>query len=377
MKTPPDDPARTCGGQRSRGTPRRRGAPRAPSLRAPMPPKSLGIDRSVLASLPIEHVIVAMKENRSFDHLLGKFHDRGQPGRRGRPVHVLESRCARKRRLSRARTTTCLQLDPGQSVGRDPPRHERRQDGRLRPERRGDERRRTARFVMSYYDATDLRSTTGSPARSPVSDRHFAPMPSGTYANRDFLLFGTNDGVVDTGIVYSTAEHTLDPAALDGPGAAPGAAYSDGAILSGTLDWERRRSRRARHAELLRRSGSRHAPQRRVRRRRRLRGRRPPRGRSCSAAKTWLKSGLRPRPQEPAVQRLASVDLRRGGGFADSRGAGHRVSPAADRPRGGRLPRSRRRRRTRRWGACRDPDRRRSSACRARRDRLRSSRACR
>jgi len=97
-----------------------------------------------------------MKENRSFDHLLGKLHDRGQPGVEAVPSTYSNPDARGNAVFPAHATTTCLQLESGASVGRDPPRHETAADGRLRPERRGDGRRRTARSSMSYYDATDL-----------------------------------------------------------------------------------------------------------------------------------------------------------------------------------------------------------------------------
>jgi len=40
--------------------------------------ETLGLSDTQRTSIPIKHVVVLMKENRSFDHLLGKLHDQGQ-----------------------------------------------------------------------------------------------------------------------------------------------------------------------------------------------------------------------------------------------------------------------------------------------------------
>src|SRR6266481_505332 len=40
--------------------------------------ETLPISEIERAAIPIKHVIVLMKENRSFDHLLGNLHDSGQ-----------------------------------------------------------------------------------------------------------------------------------------------------------------------------------------------------------------------------------------------------------------------------------------------------------
>ena len=36
---------------------------------------TLGISAATAATIPIRHVLIVMKENRSFDHLLGALHD--------------------------------------------------------------------------------------------------------------------------------------------------------------------------------------------------------------------------------------------------------------------------------------------------------------
>src|SRR5262249_25666500 len=41
--------------------------------------ETLGLTDAARAAIPIKHVVILMKENRSFDHLLGKLHDQGQP----------------------------------------------------------------------------------------------------------------------------------------------------------------------------------------------------------------------------------------------------------------------------------------------------------
>jgi len=234
MKTPPDDPARTCGASvpADASSPRRAACAFASGTHAS---ESLGIDRSVLASLPIEHVIVAMKENRSFDHLLGKLHDRGQPGVEAVPSTYSNPDARGNAVFPAHATTTCLQLDPGhQSEGILRGMNGGKMDGFV--QNAAATTASDGAFVMSYYDATDLPFDYWLASTFAVSDRHFAPMPSGTYANRDFLLFGTNDGVVDTGIVYPPPNTPSILQLLMARGRT-WRAYSDGAILSGTLDW--------------------------------------------------------------------------------------------------------------------------------------------
>src|SRR5262245_41554270 len=41
--------------------------------------ETLGLSEAARASIPIKHVVVLMKENRSFDHIFGKLQDQEQP----------------------------------------------------------------------------------------------------------------------------------------------------------------------------------------------------------------------------------------------------------------------------------------------------------
>src|SRR4051812_21540287 len=40
--------------------------------------ETLGLDPQARAAIPIKNIIVMMRENRSFDHLLGRLHEAGQ-----------------------------------------------------------------------------------------------------------------------------------------------------------------------------------------------------------------------------------------------------------------------------------------------------------
>jgi phospholipase C len=91
-------------------------------------------------------------------------------------------------------------------------------------------------FVMGFYDNTDLPFYYWLATTYAVSDRHFAPMASGTFANRNFLLFGSNAGIVDTGISFPPpSTPSIFQTIMDA--GFTWRAYTDGSPLSGTLDW--------------------------------------------------------------------------------------------------------------------------------------------
>jgi phospholipase C len=196
--------------------------------------KTLGVSADVLQSLPIRHVIVVMKENRSFDHLFGKLHDL-QPGVEAVPATYQNLDLSGAAVPPFHADTTCLSNDPPhQAEGMATCVNGGKMDGFVRNAARGTGT--DGHFVMAYYDQTDLPFYSFLASTYALSDRHFAPMRSGTFGNRNYLLFGTNAGVVDTGIAYPSPDtpsilHTLMNAGFTW------AAYSDSEPFSGTLHW--------------------------------------------------------------------------------------------------------------------------------------------
>jgi phospholipase C len=234
MQTPPDDPSLGCG------------------LVIPPDPSAserascafgsgahaaatLGVDMVTAAAIPIRHVIIAMKENRSFDHLLGMLHARGQPGveaipasyanpdAHGNPIHFSHA------------ISTCLDHDPGhQSVSVRACLDGGKMDGFVR--NGADTTSSDGAFTITYYDDTDLPFYYWLASTFALDDRHFAPLASGTFSNRAFYMFGTNGGVVDTGIDFPSPS-TPSILQLIMNAGYTWAAYTDDAPFDGTLDW--------------------------------------------------------------------------------------------------------------------------------------------
>jgi phospholipase C len=90
---------------------------------------------------------------------------------------------------------------------------------------------------MGNYDQTDLPFDFWLASTYALSDRHFAAVASGTYANRNFYLFASNAGVVDTGITYPNAATPSILQLLMNAGFTWGA-YTDSQPFSGTADWD-------------------------------------------------------------------------------------------------------------------------------------------
>jgi phospholipase C len=98
-------------------------------------------------------------------------------------------------------TSTCIPYDPGhQSASVATCLDDGRMDGFVRNAEATTSSDGT--FVMSHYDEGDLPFYYWLAKTFAIDDRHFAPLATGTFGNRGFYLFGTNAGVIDTGVSF-------------------------------------------------------------------------------------------------------------------------------------------------------------------------------
>ncbi|MBI3542108.1 MAG: hypothetical protein HY075_02375 [Deltaproteobacteria bacterium] len=196
---------------------------------------TLGITPDVTRNIPIRHVIVVMKENRSFDHLFGKLHDQGQPATEGTPPSYVNLDAAGNAVAPFHANTTCIQTDPThQSTSMLEGVNGGKMDGFVKSAAAGTGT--DGHFVMSQYESSDIPLYYWLAKTYALSDRHFAPMQSGTYGVRNFMMFGWNAGVVDTGISYPDPDTNSIFRSLMNKGFTWGA-YSDSEPFSGALGW--------------------------------------------------------------------------------------------------------------------------------------------
>ncbi len=197
--------------------------------------ETLGISAAARAALPIKNVVVLMKENRSFDHVLGRLHDRGQPGTEAIPSDFtnlgVQSEVVKP---SHARTT-CFPYDLGHQW---PELHLMVNHGKMDGfVTMGAAATATdGHLALTYYDDTDLPFYYWLASAYALNDRHFPSVLSGTYPNRNFLMLGTADGVTSTGAGFPDPATPTIFDELDQAGVTWGV-YSDGSLLSGSLDW--------------------------------------------------------------------------------------------------------------------------------------------
>jgi hypothetical protein len=148
----------------------------------------------------IKHVVILMKENRSFDQLLGALNASGQAAVADVPASFANPDESRTAVAPFHFDTTCVGVNPGASLERDASAGRRRSDGRLREERR------------QVRTPTATRSTTRSagrpptPASAPFQDFLIA-VADGTLPNVTFV-----DGLPNVEDEHPTADLQLGEA---------------------------------------------------------------------------------------------------------------------------------------------------------------------
>ncbi len=164
------------------------------------PGDTLGITEQLRKALPIKHVIVLMKENRSFDHIFGRLSTSGQPNAEAVPATWASIDANGMAVPPHHETTTCVTTDPPHQWAE---MHAQSNGGKMdgfvksavsvTPPSDG-------LFTMGYLDATDIPFYYWLANTFSVADRHFPSVLSGTWANRDFLVAGTSKGTKDTAV---------------------------------------------------------------------------------------------------------------------------------------------------------------------------------
>jgi phospholipase C len=173
---------------RSRGCPYAAGA---------LPAETLPADAPHGDQIPIDHIVVLMQENRSFDHMFGKLYAEGQPNANGlNPVGFRlnpdptsfgfiasfhQTRLCEVADLSHSWNGTHRQIGAANAMDGftatnvaavDPNGHR----------------------TMGYYTSEDIPFYFGLYSTFAMADRYFASVPGPTYPNRFFLIAGTSFG---------------------------------------------------------------------------------------------------------------------------------------------------------------------------------------
>ena len=168
----------------------RRSAVVLPPGTRPFPDRPEGVD-----TLPeIEHIVIYMQENHSFDSFLGTL-GRGDGlklGKDGLPVNTnIGQGGTTVRSFHQADTCVTISGDHGWNGT-----HRSWNNGKMDrfAEVSGD-------HVMGYFDETNIPFYHGLASTFPLCDRWFASVPGPTHPNRRFLIAGTSAGMITTSVI--------------------------------------------------------------------------------------------------------------------------------------------------------------------------------
>jgi phospholipase C len=198
--------------------------------------ETLGIPRSIAEALPIDHVVVVMQENRSFDHYFATLHEThpeveaipagyANPDVNGVPVPPF--------RL------------PGSCLPDDPPHqwdamHAQWNGGAMDGfVRTAAVRGSDGHYATGYYDESDLPFYHWLARTFALGDRNFASVLGGTWPNRAVLYTGSTHGLRNTGdfvLDEGVVETVFDQ--LDAAGVTWGV-YTDGTPRQDLMGWDR------------------------------------------------------------------------------------------------------------------------------------------
>jgi phospholipase C len=154
---------------------------------------TLDLGATERAAIPIKHIVVVMKENRSFDHIFGGLKAL-QPD-----VDVADATFVNKDKSNADVTpyhleTTCVGFDPDHQWNA---MHAQVNGGKMdgfvtsaASSTGGD-----GHFVMGQYQQTDLPFYYWLASTYAIADRYFPSVRSGTFPDRDYMLLGTSDKV--------------------------------------------------------------------------------------------------------------------------------------------------------------------------------------
>jgi phospholipase C len=148
--------------------------------------------------IPIDHVLVLMQENRSFDHYFGRLPAAGHRRVRGLPRRAANRATDGARVRAFHEERYCIE-DVAHSWNASHEQWNRgRNDGFVLTNEPDGAR------AMGYYDETDLPFYYALATTFAIADRFFCSLLGPTFPNRYYLLTGTSDGRIRNDLVVYT-----------------------------------------------------------------------------------------------------------------------------------------------------------------------------
>jgi len=197
------------------------------------PTETLAITETERAAIPIEHVLVFMQENRSFDHYFGRLPEVGFPDVDGIPADFTNPIPSGGTASPVHATTTCISPDiPHNWVAMHVEWGEAMMDGFFEVAAFGGH---DGQRALAYYDDTDLPFYYWLYTTFAMSDRMFSSVLGPTWPNRDYLYAATSEGIQNTGAGTLTDVPTIFSALTDA--GVDWKVYVDGSPRTDCLGW--------------------------------------------------------------------------------------------------------------------------------------------
>lgn len=168
-----------------------------------LPAETQGASHPSGADIPIDHVIVVMMENRSFDHYFQMLPERGQPDvdvapadfsnpdGEGAPVPIFHQEAYCFVDTNHGWSGTAAQIGDGDMQG-----FVVSNEGFSEMPASGNLEMFAGRRAMGYYDESDIPFYYWLANEFAIGDRYFASLPGPTFPNRMFLYAASSFGRV-------------------------------------------------------------------------------------------------------------------------------------------------------------------------------------
>ncbi len=189
---------------------------------------TLGVTAAVRSQIPIDHVVIIMQENHSFDQYLGNM-----PGDVDRiPAGYTNPNLANVN-VSPSRLTQICTADPPHQWDA---MHAGWNNGLMNGfARTGEEANIPASVMLGYYTEAEIPFYRWLYGNFAMSDRYFSSVLSGTWATRDFAYMASSYGVRNTNDLAITNRTTIFDL-LDAANVSWGV-YTDGGVRQNCLGW--------------------------------------------------------------------------------------------------------------------------------------------
>ena len=157
--------------------------------------ETLGITPEQRAAIPIDHIIILVQENRSFDHYFGRMPQYGRTDVDGIPPDYTNRTPSGDVASPSHAATTCIRPDtPHSWTATHNAWNQGAMDGFYIEAAAGGQ---DGQRALSWYDETDLPFYYWLHSTYAMSDRFFCPVLGPTWPNRDYLYAATSDGVMN------------------------------------------------------------------------------------------------------------------------------------------------------------------------------------